>query len=138
MKKLMSMVLSILFSLSLSSFAFAQAEEAKKAEKKIMPINAAALAIKVATIGGPTAIIEIDGYRIMTDPSLDSAGTEYPASVPLVKTMNPAMQVKEIGKIDLVSSQSCTRRSSGPSGQKIYDASEKYVYNRERRFPHQR
>ncbi len=55
----------------------------------------------VIYIGGPTAIFEIGGLRIMTDPSLDPAGGVYHSGV-LVheKTMGPANV--DIGKIDLV------------------------------------
>jgi L-ascorbate metabolism protein UlaG (beta-lactamase superfamily) len=55
----------------------------------------------VTYIGGPTAILEVAGVRIMTDPSLDPAGSVYHSGV-LVheKTMGPAEV--DIGELDLV------------------------------------
>lgn len=58
--------------------------------------------IEITYIGGPTTIIEIDGYRIITDPTFDPAKSEYPGSATLVKTMDPAIPLDDIGKIDLV------------------------------------
>ena len=57
--------------------------------------------INVIYIGGPTAIFEIGGLRIMTDPSLDPPGGVYHSGV-LVheKTMGPANI--DIGEIDIV------------------------------------
>jgi L-ascorbate metabolism protein UlaG (beta-lactamase superfamily) len=55
----------------------------------------------VIYIGGPTAIFEIGGLRIMSDPSLDPAGGVYHSGT-LVhqKTMGPA--AVDIGQIDVV------------------------------------
>ena len=33
--------------------------------------------IKITLIGGPTALIEVNGFRLLTDPTLDAPG-EYP------------------------------------------------------------
>jgi L-ascorbate metabolism protein UlaG (beta-lactamase superfamily) len=52
-------------------------------------------------IGGPTAILEIGGLRIMTDPTLDPAGTVYHIpSLTVEKTTDPAQT--DISKIDIV------------------------------------
>jgi L-ascorbate metabolism protein UlaG (beta-lactamase superfamily) len=58
--------------------------------------------INVIYIGGPTIIIEIDGFRIMTDPTLDPSGTNYPAGehTSIQKLTDPA--ISDFGKIDLV------------------------------------
>lgn len=53
-------------------------------------------------IGGPTALIDIDGFRILTDPTFDAPG-EYP--IPggvLVKEIGPALGIEELPHIDLV------------------------------------
>ena len=55
----------------------------------------------VIYIGGPTAIFEMGGLRIMTDPTLDPAGGTYHSGDLIhVKTKGPADV--EIGQIDLV------------------------------------
>ena len=57
--------------------------------------------IKAIYIGGPTAIIEIAGLRIMIDPTLDPAGNIYSSgTINLQKSQGPAKA--SIGKIDYV------------------------------------
>lgn len=58
--------------------------------------------VHVIYLGGPTVIIEIGGLRLMTDPTLDPAGTGFPSQdKPLYwKTEGPAADT--IGKIDFV------------------------------------
>jgi L-ascorbate metabolism protein UlaG (beta-lactamase superfamily) len=57
--------------------------------------------LNVTYIGGPTAILEIDGLRIMTDPTLDPAGSIYHIpNLTVEKTKDPAKV--DIGKIDIV------------------------------------
>ena len=59
------------------------------------------LPFRVIYIGGPTAILEIGGLRIMTDPTLDPAGTVYVLpTLTVEKTKGPA--VDDIGNIDIV------------------------------------
>lgn len=59
--------------------------------------------LKVTYIGGPTALLEIDGLRLLTDPAFDRAGTEYrPGPYVLRKTEDPAIAPAAIGKIDIV------------------------------------
>lgn len=53
-------------------------------------------------IGGPTALIDIDGFRILTDPTFDPPG-EYP--IPggvLVKETGPALGLDQVLPVDLV------------------------------------
>ena len=58
---------------------------------------------RVTYIGGPTALIEVDGLRLLTDPTFDPAGSEYPtAAYTLRKTQGPAMGVDDVGEIDAV------------------------------------
>lgn len=37
--------------------------------------------MNVSHIGGPTVLLEIGGLRLLTDPTFDPAGTEYPTIV---------------------------------------------------------
>lgn len=56
---------------------------------------------KATYIGGPTAILEIGGLRLMTDPTLDPAGNVYHlGSLTVEKTQGPATLA--IGRIDIV------------------------------------
>ena len=57
----------------------------------------------VTRIGGPTALIEWEGWRILTDPTFDPAGGEYRAGAySLFKTQDPAITRQGIGHIDVV------------------------------------
>jgi L-ascorbate metabolism protein UlaG (beta-lactamase superfamily) len=54
-------------------------------------------------VGGPTLLIEWHGVRLLTDPTLDPAGTTYPtAEYTLVKTGGPGVPPSELGDIDAV------------------------------------
>jgi len=58
--------------------------------------------LTITLIGGPTALIEIGGFRLLTDPTFD-APSEY--SLPyttLVKTAGPALGPADIGTVDAV------------------------------------
>jgi len=57
----------------------------------------------ITYIGGPTAILEYGGLRIVTDPTFDPPG-EYPDDdgEPLIKTAGPAIERSAIRRIDLV------------------------------------
>jgi L-ascorbate metabolism protein UlaG (beta-lactamase superfamily) len=53
-------------------------------------------------IGGPTALLELAGLRLLTDPTFDAPG-EYPiGSRKLVKTTGPALLPSALGVIDAV------------------------------------
>jgi L-ascorbate metabolism protein UlaG (beta-lactamase superfamily) len=57
----------------------------------------------VTYIGGPTALIDIAGLRLLTDPTFDDAGTDYPApKYTLHKTGSPAIDAAALGRIDAV------------------------------------
>ena len=61
------------------------------------------LSIRATYIGGPTALIEVSGLRLLTDPTFDPAGTSYETPVyTLRKTMGPAISADAIGTIDAV------------------------------------
>ncbi len=53
-------------------------------------------------VGGPTAIIEYAGIRLLTDPTFDAPG-DYPSgAVTLHKLTGPALTPDEVGAIDVV------------------------------------
>jgi L-ascorbate metabolism protein UlaG (beta-lactamase superfamily) len=59
--------------------------------------------MKITSIGGPTALIEIDGFRLLTDPAFDPAGSEFtngPST--LYKTAGPTMTPEQIDPVDAV------------------------------------
>src|SRR3984893_10187070 len=53
-------------------------------------------------IGGPTALIEIDGFRLLTDPTFDAPGAYQLPHVNLEKLTAPALSGEAVGKIDAV------------------------------------
>lgn len=59
--------------------------------------------ITVTRIGGPTVLIEVDGWRIIVDPTFDAAGRKYSfgAGTSSVKTADPAIALADLGRIDL-------------------------------------
>jgi L-ascorbate metabolism protein UlaG (beta-lactamase superfamily) len=58
--------------------------------------------LALTLIGGPTALIEIDGFRLLTDPTFDLPGTYQLPHVKLEKLSGPAVAVEAIGEIDAV------------------------------------
>lgn len=67
-----------------------------------MPTTATST-IAITFIGGPTALLEYSGLRIITDPTFDEP-RRYPdpAGVDLEKTTGPAIPRLELGPVDLV------------------------------------
>jgi len=57
----------------------------------------------ITYLGGPTAVLNYAGLRIVLDPTFDGPG-RYPADdgTHLVKTMGPAMSRADVGSVDLV------------------------------------
>lgn len=54
-------------------------------------------------VGGPTALLEVEGLRLLTDPTFDPAGEEYrPGPYVLKKTMGPALGADSLGHVDVV------------------------------------
>ncbi len=53
-------------------------------------------------IGGPTVLIEIAGFRLLTDPTFDAPGDYQLPHVKLTKTAGPALPVHGIGAVDAV------------------------------------
>lgn len=63
----------------------------------------AAAGVRVTYVGGPTALVEVDGVRLLTDPTFDPAGTDYPTPVyTLHKTAGPALTPAALGPVDAV------------------------------------
>jgi hypothetical protein len=61
------------------------------------------LAVSVRLIGGPTAVVEVAGLRLLTDPTFSPPGIHQSApGRPLTKTEGPALTAGEIGPIDVV------------------------------------
>lgn len=59
--------------------------------------------MRMTYIGGPTALVEIGGLRLLTDPTFDPAGGEYRAAAySLHKTLDPAVALDALGAVDVV------------------------------------
>ncbi len=59
--------------------------------------------LQMTCIGGPTALLEVAGLRLLTDPTFDPAGGEYKAGpVTLRKLAGPAVAPEALGRIDAV------------------------------------
>jgi L-ascorbate metabolism protein UlaG (beta-lactamase superfamily) len=59
--------------------------------------------LRITLIGGPTALIEIDGFRLLTDPTFDASGTSYQLPhVKLEKLTGPALSAEAVGRVDAV------------------------------------
>jgi L-ascorbate metabolism protein UlaG (beta-lactamase superfamily) len=56
----------------------------------------------ITLIGGPTALIEIGGFRFLTDPTFDGPGEYRLPYVTLTTTSRPAIALSDIGPIDAV------------------------------------
>src|SRR5277367_1300040 len=58
--------------------------------------------LTLTLIGGPTALIEIDGFRLLTDPTFDAPRAYQLPHVTLEKLSGPALAEDAIGDIDAV------------------------------------
>lgn len=59
--------------------------------------------LKFTAVGGPTAVLELGGIRLLTDPTFDPPGAYEPRpGVKLTKTDGPALTPEEIGEVDVV------------------------------------
>lgn len=60
--------------------------------------------VTITHIGGPTALIEFDGWRILTDPTFDPAGRRYSFGLGTSsrKVRGPALEADELGHVDAV------------------------------------
>jgi L-ascorbate metabolism protein UlaG (beta-lactamase superfamily) len=60
------------------------------------------MTLSITLIGGPTALIEIDGFRLLTDPTFDAPGDYQLPHVKLEKLIGPALSANDIGDVDAV------------------------------------
>jgi L-ascorbate metabolism protein UlaG (beta-lactamase superfamily) len=62
------------------------------------------IAVRVTHIGGPTALIEIGGWRLLTDPTFDPAGGSYSFGwgTGSKKLTDPAIAAADLGRVDAV------------------------------------
>jgi L-ascorbate metabolism protein UlaG (beta-lactamase superfamily) len=62
------------------------------------------MTMRITHIGGPTALIEVGGWRLLTDPTFDAAGRRYSFGWGTFsrKLAGPAIQAAELGPIDAV------------------------------------
>ena len=57
----------------------------------------------VTVLGGPTALIRLAGWTLLTDPTFDAAGTEYQNGPVVVrKTADPALKPAQLPALDAV------------------------------------
>jgi L-ascorbate metabolism protein UlaG (beta-lactamase superfamily) len=58
---------------------------------------------RITYVGGPTSLLEVGGLRLLTDPTLDPAGTEYTTpAYTLRKTIGPALPAGDLLPLDAV------------------------------------
>jgi L-ascorbate metabolism protein UlaG (beta-lactamase superfamily) len=59
--------------------------------------------LAITYVGGPTALLEFGGVRLLTDPTFDPAGSEYPSGPAVLrKLLGPALSQEALGGIDYV------------------------------------
>lgn len=58
--------------------------------------------LRITLIGGPTALIEVGGFRLLTDPTFDAPGDYALPHVTLTKTAGSALGADQIGAVDAV------------------------------------
>src|SRR5471030_1435020 len=60
--------------------------------------------VRITHIGGPTVLIEVGGWRLLTDPTFDPPGKRYNFGwgTSSRKLSGPAISANEIGSIDAV------------------------------------
>jgi L-ascorbate metabolism protein UlaG (beta-lactamase superfamily) len=58
--------------------------------------------LTVWLVGGPTAVIELGGVRLLTDPTFDPPGDHPVGNRVLTKTTGPAVPAEHVGPVDAV------------------------------------
>jgi L-ascorbate metabolism protein UlaG (beta-lactamase superfamily) len=58
--------------------------------------------LTITLIGGPTALMEVGGFRLLTDPTFDGPGEYQLPHVTLRKTSRPALTAQDVGLVDAV------------------------------------
>ncbi|MFF2272222.1 MBL fold metallo-hydrolase [Agromyces sp. NPDC058136] len=59
--------------------------------------------MRLTRIGGPTVLVELDGWRLLVDPTFDPAGGHYSFGwgTGSTKTAGPAIGIDELGPVDV-------------------------------------
>lgn len=60
--------------------------------------------MRITRVGGPTVFIELDGWRILVDPTFDPPGRRYRFALRTssVKTLGPTVAASELGPFDVI------------------------------------
>ncbi len=58
--------------------------------------------VRITLIGGPTALIEVEGFRLLTDPTFDVPGRYELPHVTLEKLAAPSLSAADVGTVDAV------------------------------------
>lgn len=59
--------------------------------------------LRLTYVGGPTALLDFGGTRLLTDPTFDPGGSEYKTPVYVLrKTQGPAVDQTALGTVDIV------------------------------------
>ena len=68
--------------------------------------------VRFTHVGGPTLLIEVDGWRILTDPTFDPPGGKYNFGwgTSSRKTAGPAVAAADIGPLDIATITSAKPR----------------------------
>lgn len=61
-----------------------------------------ALSVTLTLVGGPTLLIEIGGYRLLTDPTFDAPGHYHSGPITLEKRAGPSLAPEDMGDVDAV------------------------------------
>jgi L-ascorbate metabolism protein UlaG (beta-lactamase superfamily) len=59
-------------------------------------------ALTINIIGGPTALLNIGGFTLLTDPTFDPPGVHAVGQRTLTKTLGPSIPAEDIGTVDAV------------------------------------
>ncbi len=65
-------------------------------------LRAPADRLSLRYIGGPTALLNLGGMRLLTDPTFDPPGDHPVGDRVLVKTVGPAVPLEELGPVDAI------------------------------------
>ncbi len=60
------------------------------------------LDVTLTLIGGPTLLLELAGFRLLTDPTFDAPGEYESAGIRLRKQRGPALAAGAVGRVDAV------------------------------------
>lgn len=85
------------------------------------------MSLEITLVGGPTAVLDIDGFRILIDPTFDQpqAYPQKDAPVTLVKTSGPAYAPDELEPFHLVLASHEHEDNLDHSGRALLAAAEK-------------